>query len=401
MGGTRRAAIVTSGSLCPGQNEVIAELFSCLYFNYGIDTVYGIRGGFSGFYNKDSQPLTALTPQEVSDARGKGGSILGFRKGGFDAARIMNACEVYGVNHVFIVGGDGSHICGEQLNTEARRRASSTTICCVPNSLENDLGVIDTSFGFHTAVQEAVGAISSVTTEAQGAPFGIGIVRLLGEHSGYLATHATLAAGHVDLCLIPEAAFQLEGPGGVLDYLWKVVQRKGHAVVVVAEGVGNGVVGGSVVEDEGVFLEMEKEKQRRGERIDRPNLALFIKQEIEVYFTKMGRSASTKYVDPSYMVRSVPASASDIVHCLSLSHNAVHGALHGLTNFSSAIVNNRSVLVPIPLVVRASPSKLSLKGRTWERVLAQTQQPSFAVYDEDTKKRIKQWCKIELQHAKL
>ena len=197
LAGPRRAAIVTAGSMCPGQNEVVAELFNCLYFNYGLDTIFGIRGGFSGFYDKDAQPWRKLSPNFVHDAASRGGSILGFRKGAFDADKILNACEMYGVNHLFLIGGDGTHVSAHALDMAAKQRGSPLTIACVPNSLENDLGVIDSSFGFDTAVSVAVSAIDSAATEAACSPNGVGIVQLTGEHAGQLAapTHTKLGRG--------------------------------------------------------------------------------------------------------------------------------------------------------------------------------------------------------------
>jgi len=236
---TVRAAIVTCGSLCPGHNDVVEELFNCLYYNYGVDTVYGIRDGFRGFWERESQPWEALTPDSVRGISGRGGSILGTAKGGFQPERILNACEVYGVTQLYIVGGDGTHRAAAQLHRAAARRpALRLALCCIPNSLDNDVGVIDNSFGFETAVQVAARAIESVQVESMCAPNGIGIVQLMGKHAGYIAAHAVLAARDADLCLIPELAFRLYGRTGVLEYVRQLVRRQGYAVIVVAEGAG-------------------------------------------------------------------------------------------------------------------------------------------------------------------
>jgi 6-phosphofructokinase 1 len=419
-----RAAIVTCGSLCPGHNDVVEELFNCLHYNYGVDTVYGIKGGFRGFWDTASQPWEPLTPEVVRGISGRGGSILGTAKGGFDAQRIVNACEVYGVTQLYIVGGDGTHRAALQLHAAVRARPSlRLALSCVPNSLDNDVGVIDNSFGFSSAVQVAARAIESVQVESMCAPNGIGIVQLMGKHAGYIAAHAVLAARDADLCLIPELPFRMYGRTGVLEYLRQVVQRQGYAVVVVSEGAGAPYVAANApAADESAPAAtaaaaaalanpgwvMPQEQCEDG-------IGQFLKTAIADYFKSLQiestiRCTSTcvscavresvfctsrcispypfslfplfsQDVDPSYMIRSIPASAADSIHCLSIAHNAVHAVMAGYTAFSSGIVNNRSVLVPIELIGASSPSALNPRGRTWERVLSLTQQPSWTGYE--------------------
>ncbi len=193
-----RAAIVSCGGLCPGVNDVVEELFNCLFYNYGVDVIYGIKNGFTGFWNTEQQPWQVLTPRTVRGISGKGGSILGHCKGGFDVTKILNACDVYGVNQLYLIGGDGTHEGALRLHTMAQKRQMRISIGVVPKTIDNDLGIIDTSFGFNTAVQEAAKAIKSVYVESKCAPNGIGIVTLMGRHAGYIASHATLASREVD-----------------------------------------------------------------------------------------------------------------------------------------------------------------------------------------------------------
>jgi len=361
--GEVRAAIVTCGGLCPGLNNVIQELFYSLHYNYGVDVIYGIRSGYRGFWQKEYQPWVRLTPESVRDIHHQGGTILGSSRGGFDLQRIVNACEVYGINQLYIIGGDGTHRGGEEIANEAIRRGLKFSVVCIPKTIDNDIGVIDRSFGFNTAVAEARKAISSVVLESQCSPNGIGVVKLMGRHAGYIATHATLASGQVDVCLIPEVPFHLHGKNGLLSHLHRVLKKQGSAVVVVAEGAGEDLVS-------------------TGERDESGNVKLgdighFISHSISLYFRSQNIPVSVKYVDPSYMIRSVPADAEDAVYCLFLASHAVHGAMAGFTAFSVGMVTGRTVYMPMNVVCRASPSYLNPKGTTWERVLALTHQPNW------------------------
>jgi 6-phosphofructokinase 1 len=113
---------------------------------------------------------------------------------------------------VFIIGGDGSHRGAHNLGELARKRGLKFAVVGVPKTIDNDIGVIDRSFGFHTAIGESKKAIQSAVVEASCTPNGIGIVKLMGREAGYIAAHATLASREVDLCLIPEVAVPLNGP---------------------------------------------------------------------------------------------------------------------------------------------------------------------------------------------
>lgn len=362
--GEVRAAIVTCGGLCPGLNDVIQELFNCLYYNYGVDVIYGIKAGFRGFWQSQFQPWEPLTVAKVRGISEKGGSILGASRGGFDATRILNACEVYGVNQVFIIGGDGTHRAAAALQDVALARKMKLVVACVPKTIDNDIGVIDHSFGFNTAVQEATKAIKSVVVESVCFPNGIGIVKLMGRHAGYISCHATLASRQVDICLIPEVAFPMHGPHGLLRHVQRVLKRQGYVVIVIAEGAGSDLLASSTETDAGGNKKL-------------PDVGSWLKNEIQSYFKKEKTEVNIKYVDPSYMIRSVPADAPDSIYCLNLAHNAVHGAMAGYTGFTSALVNNRTVMLPISVITSTSPSYLNPSGRTWERVVSLTQQPNW------------------------
>ena len=107
----------------------------------------------------------------------------------------------------------------------------------IPKTIDNDVDIIDRSFGFTTSVEAAQASILSAKTEARcNLPNGIGIVKLMGRSAGFIATHATLASGDVDLCLVPEVSIVLDGENGHLAHLLRCVKERGHAVCVVAEG---------------------------------------------------------------------------------------------------------------------------------------------------------------------
>lgn len=365
-----KAAIVTCGGLCPGLNDVIAELFNCLHYNYGVDIVYGIRNGLRGFWDDAYRPWNVLTPRDVHGIHELGGTVLGSSRGGFDKTKIVDALLEHGVNQLYIIGGDGTHRAAFAIHEEITRRGLKIIVAGVPKTIDNDIGIIDHSFGFNTAVAQAKNAIRSAVVEAKCTPGGIGIVKLMGRHAGYIAAHATLSSRETDVCLIPEVPFPLEG---LMNHLQSVVKSQGHAVIVVAEGAGKDLIKATKMTDESGNPVL-------------PDVGKFLSLHIGQHMKDAGIPSSIKYHDPSYMVRSVPANASDSIMCLLLAQNAVHGAMSGYTGFSSGLVNNRSVLLPMDLLCAVSPAFMNPHGRTWERVLTLTHQPKWNTKKEDSEK---------------
>ena len=360
------AAIVTCGGLCPGLNNVIRELTHSLYHLYGAKRVIGIRGGYHGF-SKDSgagfEPVD-LTTDNVEDIHHEGGTILASSRGGFDIEVIMDFIVENSVNQLYVIGGDGTHRGANHISETCIQRNLNVAVVGIPKTIDNDVDLIDRSFGFTTSVEHAQAAIKSAKTEARcNLPNGIGIVKLMGRSAGFIAAHSTLASGDVDLCLVPEIAMDLEGKNGCLPFLLDRVKENGHAVVVVAEGAGEEVLGEST------------EKDASGNK-KLPAIGEFLKKEVVKYFKAHGLDATVKYIDPSYMIRSVPANASDSLYCMLLAQNAVHGCMAGYTAFSVGLVNNRVVYIPILRLVATSPRVMDPKGRTWERVLSMTRQPN-------------------------
>jgi len=234
----------------------------------------------------------------------------------------------------------------------------------IPKTIDNDVAHIDRSFGFASAVEASQAAIQSARVEATcNMPNGVGVVKLMGRSAGFIAVHATMGSGDVDLCLVPEVPLVLDGKNGCLPHLMRTVKNKGSAVVVVAEGAGEEVLGTSAEVDASGNKKL-------------PKIGVFMKDEIEKYFKKHGDTATVKFIDPSYMIRSIPANATDSLYCMQLAQNAVHGAMAGFTGFSVGLCNNKMVLIPIPNLCADSPRTMDPRGRTWERVLALTLQPN-------------------------
>ena len=73
-----RVAIVTCGGLCPGLNNVIRGIVNHLWDNYGVNKIYGIQYGYSGFVPEYNLPYIELNPDYVDDIHKAGGSVFRF-----------------------------------------------------------------------------------------------------------------------------------------------------------------------------------------------------------------------------------------------------------------------------------------------------------------------------------
>lgn len=190
--------------------------------------------------------------EAVTDIHHAGGSILGSARGGFDIEVILSFLEQNRINQLYVIGGDGTHRAANIIAETCFERHKNIAVVGIPKTIDNDVDIIDRSFGFTTSVEAAQAAIISAKTEARCAmPNGVGIVKLMGRSAGFIAVHATLASGDVDLCLVPEVATVLDGENGCLPFLYKRVKEQGHAVVVVAEGAGEDLLGQSTEVDKG------------------------------------------------------------------------------------------------------------------------------------------------------
>ncbi|KAJ0555889.1 putative 6-phosphofructokinase [Helianthus annuus] len=358
------ACVVTCGGLCPGLNTVIREIVCALYHMYGVTKVLGIDGGYRGFYSKNT---ITLTPKFVNDIHKRGGTILGSSRGGHDKSKIVDSIQDRGINQVYIIGGDGTQKGAAVIFEEIKKRGIKAIVAGIPKTIDNDIAVIDKSFGFDTAVEEAQRAINAAHVEAESAENGIGVVKLMGRYSGFIAMYATLASRDVDLCLIPESPFFLDGEGGLLEYVEKRLKENGHMVIVVAEGAGQELV---------AQCNTATAKDASGNKLLK-DVGMWLSDNIKSHFaSKSHMTITLKYIDPTYMIRAVPSNASDNIYCTLLAQSCVHGAMAGFTGFISGLVHGRQTYIPFSRIVDHH-NKVVITDRMWARVLASTNQPSF------------------------
>ena len=359
-----RAAIVTCGGLCPGLNDVIRALVNTLFFSYGIQHVYGIQYGFRGLVPAYGLEPVPLNPDAVDLIHEDGGSILGSSRGPQEPQTMVETLDRMGINLLFCIGGDGTMRGARVIAEAARDRGLALSVVGVPKTIDNDLGFMSRTFGFETAVYAAGPVISCAHAEAKGAYNGIGLVRLMGRDSGFIAATATLSNSVVNFCLVPEVPFELEGPCGFLPALAKRLAEKQHAVIVAAEGAGQDLFGAEagVVDASGNVVHQD--------------IGIFLRERIGHYLRRCRVEHSLKYFDPSYVIRSVPARGTDAVFCLLLAENAVHAALAGRTSVVIGHWHDRFVHVPIALATRER-RKIDPGGQLWQSVLGVTLQQRY------------------------
>ncbi|XP_010438323.1 PREDICTED: ATP-dependent 6-phosphofructokinase 1 isoform X1 [Camelina sativa] len=363
------ACIVTCGGLCPGLNTVIREIVCGLSYMYGVKRILGIDGGYRGFYARNTIHLDTNT---VNDIHRSGGTILGTSRGGHDTTKIVDSIQDRGINQVYIIGGDGSQKGAAAIFEEIRRRKLKVAVAGIPKTIDNDIPIIDRSFGFDTAVEEAQRAINAAHVEATSFENGIGLVKLMGRYSGFIAMYATLASRDVDCCLIPESPFFLEGPGGLFEFIAKRLKESGHMVIVIAEGAGQDLLAESIEESKTL-------KDASGNKLLQ-DVGLWISQRIKDHFAKK-MTLNLKYIDPTYMIRAVPSNASDNVCCTLLAQSAVHGVMAGYNGFTVGLVNGRHTYIPFYRITEKQ-NKVVITDRMWARLLSSTNQPSFMKHDD-------------------
>jgi 6-phosphofructokinase 1 len=365
---TVRCGIVTCGGLCPGINNVVRGLVLELAHGYGVRKILGFRYGYEGLISRFGHQPLALTSESVAHIHHQGGTILGSSRGSQEAGEVVDNLEALGIDILFVVGGDGTIRGAMRLTEEIQRRGLKLGVVAVPKTIDNDIHFIDRSFGFESAYSAAVEAIRGAHVEATGARNGIGLVKLMGRHSGFVACHAALASTDVDLVLIPEVPSALQGPQGVFRCLERVLERQGHAVVVVAEGAAQELI----AEDQGC----ERTDKTGNARLK--DVGVFLRDRITRHFVDAGVEVTLKYIDPSYTIRSVPASPSDSVYCWNMARNAVHAAMAGNTEMLIGRWHGRFVHVPMPLATRRR-KQVDPTDDLWMSVIEATGQPkSFA-----------------------
>jgi 6-phosphofructokinase 1 len=358
------ACIVTCGGLCPGLNNVIRAVVMSLYHGYGVRSIFGIRYGLQGFIPKYKHALMPLTPQTVSDIHEQGGTILGSSRGAQSIETIVDTLERQNINILLIIGGDGTLRAAEKIENEVSARKLKISVVAIPKTIDNDISFVSRSFGFETAVETATNAIQCAHTEALSYPNGIGLVKLMGRYSGFIAATAAASQRDVNFVLIPEVDFDLDGKNGFLEVLKERLVSRSHAVIVVAEGAG-----------QKYFENGNKDTDESG-NVRLKDIGGFLKQRIVDFFGKQEMEVSLKYIDPSYIIRSVPANTNDGLFSATLGQNAVHAAMAGKTGLVVSVWHGVYCQLPIRLAISQKKS-LHPTSRLWISVLESTGQPTF------------------------
>ncbi len=366
------AAIVTCGGLCPGLNDVIRSIVNQLYYHYGVRRISGVPYGYRGLNPASRTKLMELTPQAVVDVHHEAGTILGSSRGEQPTDVVVDTLQKAGINILFCIGGDGTQRGARDIAEESARRSYPLSVIGVPKTVDNDLAFVYKTFGFETAVQTAVAAIQGAHTEARSYLNGVGLVKLMGRDSGFIAAHATLASGDVNFLLVPEVSFALEGKHGLIEYLSRRLIQRRHAVIVVAEGAGQHLFDDS--DDQTTHPD-----GRPRNRVYK-DIGALLSDRLQTTFQDRGTPISLKYIDPSYMIRNTPANAADSIYCLNLGYNAVHAAMAGKTNMMVGLWHNVFVHVPIALTTRYR-KRIDPESALWRSVLETTGQPPLMKQD--------------------
>ncbi len=350
--------VVTCGGLCPGLNNVIRSIVLSLYHHYGVNKVYGFRFGYEGLVRRYGHKPLELTPDAVNRIHEIGGSVLGSSRGPQDPVEMVKTLADLNVGILFVIGGDGTLRGAQKIAGEAARQGLALSVIGIPKTIDNDISFVQTTFGFETAVTEAKRATYAAHSESIGARNGIGLVKLMGRDSGFIAAYSALVDNHVNICLIPEVPFTQDG---LFVALKQRLEQLGHAVIVVAEGAGQDL------------CETTGERDASG-NIKYGDIGILLRDRIKEHFKRIGMEINLKYIDPSYMIRSQPANPHDSAFCLILGQSAVHAGMSGRTSMVVGFWNYQFTHVPITLAV-SQRKKIDPEEDLWMGVLSSTGQP--------------------------
>ena len=360
------AGIVSCGGLCPGINDVIRAVVRCLWYRYGVTRISGIRYGYKGFLPESQFGVKEMTPDEVDDIHKLGGTYLGSaRGGGKEVVKIVDAMEKLNLNMLFTIGGDGTQHGTLDIAEEVDKRRLKIALIGIPKTVDNDFALIDRSFGFDTAVEKAVEVVAAAHMEAVSAINGVGLVKVMGRESGYIAACTALASHEVNFVLIPEVPFNLEGYNGFLHHIEERLRTRKHAVIIVAEGAMQEQL-------------LTEKKTDAGGNIKMADVGTYLRDRIIKYFEEQKMEINLKYIDPSYAIRSAPANPGDSVYCERLGNASVHAAMAGKTKLIIGLVNNEFVHLPIKAVI-SHRNRVDPEGNLWRDTLDATHQPMLMV----------------------
>ena len=342
-------------------NNVIRSVYVQLHYHYGIPAVLGIRHGYLGFSPEAALAPVWLNSEMVNNIHQMGGTLLGTSRGPVSPDIVVDFLQARGINILFTVGGDGTQRGAHGLAEEVRRRKLNIAVVGIPKTIDDDVQYVNRSFGYFTAIEKAKDVIDSAHVEARGVVNGVSIVKVMGRDSGFIAAGATLASQEVNFTLVPEVPFKLEGENGLLSMLYRRLLERRHAVIVVAEGAGQ------------ELMPKTEERDVSGNRVHR-DIGQFLREKIKEYFAAQRVGVVVRYFDPSYYIRSVPASTVDSVLCDSFARHAVHAAMAGKTDMIVGLQHGVFIHVPIPL---ATEKRKQLSAEEWAAVVAATGQPDL------------------------
>jgi 6-phosphofructokinase 1 len=300
-----------------------------------------------------------LDENVVDSIHEDGGTILGSSRGQQDPKLMVETLMRMDINMLFCIGGDGTLKSAHLIAEEVKRRGLNISVIGVPKTIDNDISYMDRTFGFETAVYATNPVITVAHNEAKGAMNGIGLIHVMGRDSGFIAAYAALANTHVNYCLVPEEKFNLEeGPNALFPSLFKRLERRHHAVIIVAEGAGQDLISG------------ERKTDKSGNILNQ-NVGIFLKEKIQDYAKRIGMETSIKYFDPTYMIRGIPANGTDSVFCLLLAQNAVNAAMTGRTDMVIGHWSDTFTHVPIAIAT-SKRKKIDPEGSLWRSVKMNT-----------------------------
>ncbi len=359
-----RAALVTCGGLSPGLNNVLRSAVYELRYRYGVQDVLGIRDGYRGLNPEIGREPMVLDHEAVNTIHNMGGTILGSSRGPQEPRVVVDFMEQRAIDILFCIGGDGTQRGAHVIAKEVQKRGLQKAVVGIPKTIDTDIPHVWPSFGDATALETAASVLHGAHVEAEGAPNGLSLVRLMGRNAGFIAAGAAIVSQDANFVLVPEIDFPLEGENGLLASIERRIAKRGHAVVVVAEGAGQHL--------------FENEPERRdasGNRLH-GDIGILLRDRIQAHFAERGLELNLKYMDPSYLVRSLPANAWDRILCDRMARNAVHAAMAGKTDVITATRGSANFYVPIPAVVNEQVH-MDPAGEFWASVLATTVQPHW------------------------
>lgn len=359
-----RAVIVTAGGLCPGLNDVVRALFNEMHYLYRVKEVIGIRYGLAGLVPRVGQPPIFITPELVANIHRDGGSFLGSSRGPQNSVEIVDFLERERISIFFAIGGDGTQRAALDITEEIERRKLKISVIGIPKTIDNDIGFVERTFGFQTAVAIANEVLSTGHEEARGAFNGVAVIKLMGRNSGFIAAKASVANGDVNFVLVPEVPFEIDGERGFLKVLEKRLFERKHALVVVAEGAGQDIM-------QKLSAEMRVDPSGN---IKYGDIGIYLRDRIAEQFHTGWNTATVKYIDPSYIIRSSPANSDDSIFCNQLAQNAVHAAMSGRTKMVVGLWHNTFTHVPMATVI-SERKQIDPTGSEWLNVLETTGQP--------------------------